>query len=208
MPGSLPNKKTSENLRSTSQTGPPIPQCLRTAYRHSVVTPPPIWRERAFRQRPQATNDITSAVQEVRRICKKKAILMQAGCVCQQEGRYWLAAVAHTCHRAKIPAELAKLYVSGPQILNKNGPRIVAGKWAQNLGHTPGFCFKFKQGPFLGHEIVAKKWAHNLDRLLTKNKPRTTNLDVDWPTRPVRGPPLKAVSLMPQTTLRTQMGQE
>ena len=103
----------------------------------------------------------------------KSKLLLLAGCMCQQEERHWLAAVAHTCGEAKIPLELAKLYVSGPLIFNKNGPRIVAGKWAQNLGHTPGCCCKFRQGPCFGHETVARKRAHNRDRVLCKN----TNLE-------------------------------
>ncbi len=115
-------------------------------------TPPPIWHGRAFRQRPQATNHITNGVQEIRRICKEKAILLQASCLWQQEERYWRAAVALICYQAKIPSELAKLYVGGPQILNKIGTRIVAGKWAQNLNHIPGCYFEFKQGPSRGTE--------------------------------------------------------
>jgi hypothetical protein len=104
-------------------------------------------------------------MQQFQKTCKERAILLRAGCVCQQEERHWLAAVAHTWHQAKIPSELAKIHVSGPQILNKNGPRIVAGKWAQNLAHTPGCCFKFREGPVFGHEIVANKWAQNPDRV-------------------------------------------
>ena len=67
-----------------------------------------------------------------------------------------MAAVALSCHLAKMTSERAKLCVSGPQILNKNGPRIVAGKWAQNLAHTPDCCFKLREGPVFGHDIVAK----------------------------------------------------
>ena len=93
---------------------------------------------------------------------------MRAGCVCQPEKRHWLAAAAHTCRPATIPPELAKIHVSGPQILNKTGLRIVAGKWAQNLAHTPGCCFKFREGPVFGHEIVANKWAQNPDRVVCK----------------------------------------
>jgi hypothetical protein len=96
---------------------------------------------------------------------------VRAGCVCQPEKRHWLAAAAHTCRPATIPPELAKIHVSGPQILNKIGLRIVAGKWAQNLAPTPGCCFKFREGPVFGHEIVAKKWAQNPDRIFQQQTP-------------------------------------
>ena len=161
------------------ETGPPTLRCH----------PPPIWRGRAFRQRSPATNHVTSGMQQFQKTCKERAILLRAGCVCQQEERHWLAAAAHTWHQAKIPSELAKIHVSGPQILNKDGPRIVAGKWAQNLAHTPGCCFKFREGPVFGHEIVAKKWDQNPDRVFEQNtnsEPRTWT----W-----TGPPVQCEAL-------------
>jgi hypothetical protein len=53
-----------------------------------------------------------------------------------------MAAVAPSCHLAKMASERAKLCVSGPQILPKSGPGIVAGKWARNRDRTPGCCLK------------------------------------------------------------------
>ena len=101
---------------------------------------------------------------------------MRAGCVCQPEKRHWLAAAAHTCRPATIPPELAKIHVSGPQILNKTGLRIVAGKWAQNLAHTPGCCFKFREGPVFGHEIVAKKGRKIRTAFFNKNQTQNHEL--------------------------------
>ena len=58
------------------------------------------------------------------------------------EERDWMAAVAPSCRLAKMASERAKLCVSGPQILPKSGPGIVAGKWARNRDRTPGCCLK------------------------------------------------------------------
>ena len=68
------------------------------------------------------------------------------------------------------------MHVTGPQISKKNGQRIVAGKWARNLVRPPGSCFKFGEGSFFSHEIVAKKWAQKLDRVFsqkTHSEPQT-----------------------------------
>lgn len=119
-----------------------------------------------------------------------------------------MAAVAPSCHLAKMASERAKLCVSGPQILPKSGPGIVAGKWARNRDRTPGCCLKIKQSPVSGHETVARKWAQNPDRIFrTKHTQNHHKLSLGRASRPVQDRSLQAVSLMPRNTLTTQMGQ-
>ena len=90
-----------------------------------------------------------------------------------------MAAVAPSCHLAKMASERAKLCVSGPQILPKSGPGIVAGKWARNR-----------------------------DRIFrTKHTQNHHKLSLGRASRPVQDRSLQAVSLMPRNTLTTQMGQ-
>ena len=94
---------------------------------------------------------------------------------------------------SKNTVRACEIIRGGPQMLNKISPRIVAETRAQNLGHIPGCCFKFRQSPTFGHEIVANKWAQNPDRVVCKTrKGRATNLDSDW-AMPGRGKQPKAL---------------
>ena len=113
-----------------------------------------------------------------------------------------MAAVAHSCHQAKMASQLAKLCVSGPQILMKNGPGIVAGKWARNLDRTPGCCFKFEQSPVFGHETVARKWARNPDRVFGKKTHSEPPQTVTWTGLPSSARPF-ASSRQPDATKHT-----
>jgi hypothetical protein len=111
-------------------------------------------------------------------------LLLQASYVCQQEERHSLAAVPALAAKQKIPPGLPKLYVSGPQIFNKDGPRSGAGKWAQNLGHTPGCCYKFKQSQCFGHENRARKRAQHRDRVFHKNGTWNCQETQTWTAHP------------------------
>ena len=76
-----------------------------------------------------------------------------------------MAAVAPSCPLAKMASERAKLCVSGPQILPKSGPGIVAGKWARNRDRTPGCCLKIQAEPSFwprnrGQKMGSKSGPH------------------------------------------------
>ena len=144
----------------------PLVCCWQSRIRPQVVSPPAIRCERASKQRPQAMPQVATKKNQSTR--KEWAILLRSRCM------YYRASVTSwprsgcLCHRAERPSGLTKKHLGAPEISSKNGRRFVAGKWAQNLGHTPGFSFKFGQGPVFGHEIVAKKWAQNPDRVFVK----------------------------------------
>ena len=61
---------------------PPIPLVQKLTHRPSIGIPPPISPDRAFRQRPQATNDVTSGMRNFRKTNEEWAILLRAGCAC------------------------------------------------------------------------------------------------------------------------------
>ena len=131
--------------------------------------------------------------------------MLRSGCMYYRTSVTCCLRSACVCHRAGRPSDLATAHVGVPQISNKNGRRIVAEKWARNLAHTPGCSFKFREGPFFGHESWPKKGLKFRAAFLQKNTlSHELALGLGHPTD-VR-PPAGSSDPTAQNTLTTRMG--